>query len=349
MFWKWMVTHIARGCAPLEDAPDATGASGGADPSDPGDGSQPSGDEIAGDEGGAGGGADVDDDSDVPLDRLLVDDDVDDQTRPIEQRLKALDKKNRKLKRQLAKRAGTLQRLEGIDLDDLVASKRKLAEFNELLSKNPRIRALLNGDAEPEPERRTPAADPEEQFDEANLPFDVNENDTHRFFAKMARQNFEMQKELKKLRGDLSALDGRDRTRTESQVRDTWRSTIVAAADKIKSTAVRKLFMDNLAAHYNDPRVRAKFTPQQLVNHYLSELKADGLITEAQAKATSAAAAPATPKTPVRTAATQQRIAEANKSLPRTAAVTGTPAPARSQRPSMQELGKKLRRLSLPA
>jgi hypothetical protein len=80
-----------------------------------------------------------------------------------------------------------------------------------------------------------------------------------------------------------------------------------------------------------------------MVDYYLKRLKVNpDDAADATAAAAKAAATP--PKTAAgrTTTATQARIAEANKNLPRTSAVTGAPAPARSDRPSMASLRKKL-------
>jgi hypothetical protein len=343
MFWHWKIPYGSSGFVSFMDAGDAAGTGGGANPGDEGDGSQPSEDVVA-DNGTDPGGAGVeDDDRDEALDRLLVDDDDEDQTRTETERFKALQKKHRKLKRQLARKAGALQRLDGVDLDALIASDRKLRDFNAMLANNPRIRALLNGEAEPTEERRTPpAAEPEEQFDDKNLPFDPDDKDNpvNAWLAKLARERFEDQKRLKQLQQRLEAADKRDAARSEGEVKRVWRSTIEGAATQIKSAAVADMFREACASAYD--RVRTKYTPQQVVQHYLSKLEAEGLITHAEAKATAAAAATTPSKTPVRTDATKQRIAETNKHLPRTPTATGTPAPARSARPNLKDIAKRI-------
>jgi hypothetical protein len=233
MFWNWKVRYFTGGFAPLQDAADAAGAGGGADPSDAGDGLPPSDGGVAADDGGLStGDADVDDDREVPLDQLLVDDVEDDQARarPLEERMKALQKKNQKLRRQMAKRAGVIERVKGLDLDELIASQRKLADFNAMLSRNPRIRALLNGDAEPTEEKRTPPAEPEEQFDESKLPWDPDLNESNRRLTDMAKESFELKKLVKQLQARLDGNDRQQQQRTEGEVRQVWKSTIESAS-----------------------------------------------------------------------------------------------------------------------
>lgn len=337
MFRMWKVTYTADGYAPLMDAPDAAGGGGGADLGDAGDGSQPSGETVDGGDGGdevtaAGDESEREED----LDGLILDDQDDDQpSRTPEESLKALQKKNRKLRRQLAKHAPLVKRLQGVDIDDLVLSKRQYSQLAEQIRSNPKLRALFNGDAdEPAEARRTPAAEPDDAFDEAALPFDANANPTNRYFADLAKENFENKRLMKQFAQRLDGFEGQDRARTEAQTRENWKTTASAAAAQIKDEGVRATFKDLIALAYKDPEMRKRFTAPQLVGHYLKLLKVNP--TEAAKATTAAAQAGARP--PVRTAATQQRIAEANKHLPRTATATGTPAPANSQRPTLQSL-----------
>lgn len=342
MFWNWKVTYGTGGFAPFMDAVDATGAGGGADLSDAGDGSQPSGDAVA-DEGAGDEGAAAGDDAgrEEALEDLLLDEDEDGQAeRSHEERLKAVAKKNRKLKRQLAKLLPLSERLKGVDLDRLVARAQQYDDLSAQIRSNPKLRALIHGDAdEPEKGRRTPAAEPEEQFDESKLPWDPNESPVNRRMTDMARESFELRKQLKQLQARIDGVDGRETARTEAQVRDTWKTTILSATAQIKDDGVATVFRDVMIAAYENPKVRGKYTPQQLVSHYLKVLK----INPAEAaKANAAAAKTGNGNGAVRTAATQQRIAEQNKSLPRTVATNGSPAPARSDKPTLGSLRKQV-------
>jgi hypothetical protein len=340
MFRLWKVAYFTGGFAPLEDAVDAGGGGGDAYPTDGGDGSQPSDGSVDGEYTSAEGDAAVETErEEAPEDLLLDDEDDDQRSRPAEERVKALAKRNRKIRRQLAKLLPLSKRLEGVDLDHLVTSTRQYEQLAQQIRTNPRLRALLNGDAEPAQERRTPAREVEEQFDESQLPFDPNENPTNRYFADLARRNFEMNKQLKQLYGRVEGHDAREQQKTETQVREHWKNTILTASAQIKAKGVQAMFKDALASQFRDPDVRRKYTPQQLVGHYLAQLQQDGLITRAEATATARAAAAAAP---ARTAATQQRIAEHNKTLPRTVAVGGHPAPARSDKPSLASLRRKI-------
>lgn len=340
MFRNWKCSAIFAGwMQPFEDAPDAGSGGGGADTGDAVDGSQPSAEGVDG-EAGVEAAAEGDDANREDAIEDLLDDDDDDQ-RPIEERFQALRKKSRKQKRQLAKLLPLKQRLNGVDLDDLVLSKRQYEQLSAQIRDNPRLRSFFSGDAEPEQGRRTPVAETEkeEQFDIKSLPFDPDENDTNKYFAGVARDLFETRKLLKQLQGRLDTGDQRETQRTAAQERATWRSTIEAAAKFIQDDGVRDLFKDNLAHAYMSADVRKKYTVQQLVSHYLRRLKVD----PAQAQQATRAAAKAGTTAPVRTAATQQRIAEHNKTLPRTSAVTGNPAPARNQRPTLASIRKQIR------
>lgn len=346
MFWTWKVVYGSRGwCAPFEDAPDAAGSGGGADLRDTGDGSPPSDAVVADDGGTTEGVAAVDEtEREEALEDLLIadDEDEDQRSRPDGERIKALAKKNRKLRKQVAKLLPLSKRLEGVDLDDLVLSKRQYVALAEQIRTNPRLRALIHGsdaDDEPVKGRRTPPADVDEQFDESSLPFNPNESPTNRYFANLAKENFDTRKLLRQVQERLDGTEGRERAKTESQIRTEWKTTITSAAAHIKDEGVQTVFKDLLAAAYKDPDVRAKgYTVQQLVSHYLKVLK----VNPADAAKATAAAAKPTPAPAIKTAATQQRIAEQNKSLPRTVAPAGSPAPARNERPTLQGLRKQI-------
>jgi hypothetical protein len=348
MFRIWKVIYATGGFAPFMDAPDAAGVGDGVDPGDGGDGDTPSGDEgDAADTGDqpAQSAADADDDE--------VDDDPDlkDDAEWTPDRGRRVLKKLRKYERRDRKFAGerailrTL-RERGVTIDQLLVAQRQNQQFNAMLASNPRMRALLNGgETEPAEERRTPAAkeEPEEVFDESKIPFDSKDNEVNAYLVSQARDLFDTKKLLKQALSRIEQLDTRDTTRTETQVRHAWKSSIESAAAKIEKPSVRRMFMDNIAAQFNDKRVRDTYTPQQLVGYYLSQLERDGLVTKAEAAASVAAAA-AKPgaKAPVATAATKARIAEANKNLPRTSAVNGTPAPANGQRSTLAGIRKRI-------
>jgi hypothetical protein len=113
----------------------------------------------------------------------------------------------------------------------------------------------------------------EEGFDETALPFDANANATNRYFADLAKTNHENQRLMNQLRQRLDGFEGKDRQRTESQIRETWKSTATAAAAHIKDEGVRAMFKDAIALAFKDPDIRRQYTAQQLVGHYLKQLK----------------------------------------------------------------------------
>lgn len=347
MFRAWKFSAISAGwMQPFEDAPDAGGGGGEADPIDAGDGSQLSDGDVDAGEGMGEVHTDGDDaDRDDDLDALFDDDDDGQTARSDAERIQALVKKNRKIRKQLARSLPMVKRLKGVDLEELFANSRNYQALSETIRRNPKLRALVNGgDAESDQHERTPPAakEKDEDFDEKALPFDPSESDTNRWLANHARETHETRKQLKALQARLDGHDSRETQRTEGQVKSQWESTIKAAARHITDDAIREMFMETCAAHYLNPASRAKNTPQQVVSHYLRRLKVD---PSQAAKANRAADAAAKPG--VRTAATQQRIAENNKNLPRTSAVTGNPAPARNERATLASVKQKIRNLAV--
>lgn len=344
MFGTWKVAYLSSGVLPLfQQVADAGAGGGAADPTGAGDGSQPSDEEAAGgEEGDPGSSADgVQAERDEALEDLLLDEDEDDPKATVDDRYKKLAAKNRKLKRQLAKRMSVLKRFEGLDPDDVLTRARQFDQLNEQIARlTPRQRAALYGGevTDPaQPARPAPVADPE--FDPSQLPFDPNENEINRYFAGMAKDNFELKRTIARLEGRLQQVDSRDTARTEAQERSQWKGAIDAAAATIPDDEVRILFKDAMAAAYRD-RANHRKAPQDIIAHYLK-----GKLSPQQQKQANAAAAQATAGkgAPARGAQAQaQRIAESNKSLPRTVAPSGQPAPARSEKPSLADIRKRL-------
>lgn len=315
-------------------------AGGGASPA-PGaaDGGADAGDLDGGTDDGADLGTNADDanaaDAD-DLESLLVEDEDEDQpgqTRTAEDRIKALNAKNRKLRRRLAKHSGTLQRLNGVDLDDLVTRARSYDALQQSAASNPRLRALLNGgdadDADDRaPGRRSPARrDDDPDFDEKTLPFDPNANEANRYFANLARQNHDMQRTLKQLTRRLDGVQQQDTQRSEASQRREWGTVVKEAGAQITHAGQRKLFQDAVVGAFNNPNVRAKYTPQQIVSYYLKEL---GVQPRQAARANAAAA---------------QRVAVKNQSLPRHPAQGGSPASARNPRERLADVHRRIRQV----
>lgn len=348
MFRLWKVAYFATGFAPLMDAPDAGGAGGDADPDGQGDGSQPPDDgadlgdgsqHASGDPAHAGDDDEDDDDEDE-----FADDEV-----PTPERWKKVTSKLRKQNRRVKKLQPVAQRHrelkeQGLTLDDLLVKARNYDSLDATIRGNKKLaRAIYGGDAEDEPttgrqSRNAPAVD--EEFDESKLPFDPNANEANRYFANMAKQNFELQRELKKLAERQNQMDGRDTQRTVREEQGQWKTTIDATLKHIKDDGIRTVLSDALVAAFHARKSHGK-TPQQVVDHYLKVLKVN---PQEAAKAGAAAAAAAGNK-PGATGrqATQQRIAEGNRTLPRTVAPTGTPAPARTGKERLSDVHKRLR------
>ena len=343
------------GFAPFMDAPDAGAGGGTPDPVGGGDGLPPSDvstDPPAGDEPAVARTTTDDDDEDDD-----VDDDLTPDAEVTPERFKRVTAKLSKLKRRdrsFRVERGRLRELraQGISLDDLIHGTRQHRELATQLARNPRLRELVSGDAAEEagvatPRTREANPDPDPDFDDKSLPFDPEENDTNRYFATLARDNHGLKRTAAQLQKRLDAIEGKDTARTQAETqraeameRTTWKSVIDAAAAEVPE-AYRNVFKDAMTSAYHNRKTHGK-PPTFFVGHYLR-----GQVTAAQSKAASDAARkagekPATPAVPVRTAATQQRIAEANKTLPRTVAPNGTPAPARSGKESLLDVRRRL-------
>lgn len=329
----------------LSAPPDTAGT--GAAPTG-GDGSQPS---DAGNSGDAGDFGDAGDDAggdpgdagdadagerDENLEDLLVDEDDDDQPgqapRTAEDRIKALAKKNTKLRKQMAKRLTALKRIEGMDLDELLYKARSYDNFDAATRRNPRLRALLDGGDADDDTADGPTARPRKgkmneppAFDESALPFDPNENPTNRYFADMAKRNHALEHQLGQLVARLDGVEQLDGKRSEAAVTKEWTSVIRGASEQVKDPAVRDLFKDALLGAMHNPQIRGKYTPQQIVAHYLKRLN----IAPAQAQRAVAAA--------------RQRVATNNKNLPRHPPNGGMPAAARpAKNERMEDVRKRL-------
>ena len=346
MFRIGKVTWTPGGFAPFVDAPDAVGPSGTPDPVDGGDGVPPSDTDIDAADGPPTPAAPDDDDEDDDDPDLREDAEVSpERVKRMAAKLKKLNRRDRGFRVERAR----LRELrdQGLSLDDLIHGTRQHRELATQIANNPTLRKLVHGDtADDEAARRDPPAreEPEDpEFDESALPFDPNGTDVDKYFAGLARTNHELQRTAKQLKARLDAIDGKDAARAEADdarkvavERTTWKSAIDAAATTIDDETTRLLFKDALAGAYRD-RARHGKTPEQIIAHYLK-----GKVAPGQAKAATDAARQSAPPAPVRTAATQQRIAEQNKQLPRTVAPAGTPASARAGKESLNDVRRRL-------
>lgn len=325
------------------DAPDAGTGGGDAHPVDGGDGTPPP-------------DVHIDEPAAEPSARATTDDDEDDDDPDLSADAEVTPERFKRVTAKLAKlnrrdRSFRVERARlkdlrdhGVTLDDLIHGTRQHRELAEQIANNPVLRKLVNGDEHAEETRRdAPAAKTEPDdpdFDETSLPFDPNESETNKYFADLAKKNHALTRTAKQLEARLNQIEGKDTARTqaeqadvERQERTTWKSAIDAAAATIDDDMTRILFKDALTAAFHD-RAKHRLTPQQIIAHYLK-----GKVTTRQAATATAAA---TKAAPVRTAATQQRIAEQNKTLPRTVAPQGGPASARTGKESLNDVRRRL-------
>lgn len=338
------------GYAPYLDAPDAgVGGGGSTDPVDGGDGVPPSDMDIDAAADAEPAAAQPTDDDEEGEDEDLRDDGeytperfkrvaskLKKQTRRV-QKLTAREREHEPLRAQLAE-----LREQGISLDDLKYGFRQHRELAAQIASNPTLRKLVEGDeaVETREEPSRAAVDDDPDFDESALPFDPNESPINKYFRDLAKQNHDLSRAARKLEDRLNQIEGKETSRemaqrqvAEREERTTWKSAIDAAADTLADDMTRTLFKDAMTAAYHG-RGKHQQTPQQIIAHYLK-----GNVAPGQAKAANAAAAKAAP---VRTAATQQRIAEQNKTLPRTVAPAGSPASARTGKETLTSVRKRI-------
>lgn len=308
-------------------ANDAPGADDGADAGDLGDGQDDGSDDTGDDADGGDAGREDD------LEDLLADNDEDDEqqgTRTDQDRIKKLAAKNRKLRRQIARRLPTLQRLKDVDVDGLMHKARNYDAIEEAARRNPRLRALLNGgdDAEDEDDRpaRRSRKTEDADFDEAKLPFDANKDPVHRYFANLAKQNHELQRQFSQLTKRIDGYEKQGQQRDETSSRAQWGDAVRAAGEQIGDKKIAKLVQDAMRGAFNTPGIRQRYSPQQVLNHYLKEYG----VNPGQARRAADAA--------------KQRIAERNKRLPNHAERGGQPAGARPKKESLADVRKRLSR-----
>jgi hypothetical protein len=279
---------------------------------------------------------DVDEDAD-PLDLLTTRDEQDEQTqsRPIEDRYKALSKRARKLEKSLKKSLPIQQALReaGVDLRTLLSSHQRLAAFEASLQANPRLRALLEGSNSDDPPADTRRAAAREE--PVEYPFDVNDP-VGRFMQEFHQGSTKAQNEildrLERIEKSFDTRVGRIESTTVAQQRattmNTWKTTATAAAEKLEP-GVRQIFLDAvLSAAEGSLSGRHKLSVQQVIDHYLKPLK----VSDKQKERASAAA--------------KQKTAERNNNLPRRPAPgSGSPAsPAARRVPRLEEFNRNLSR-----
>jgi hypothetical protein len=297
---------------------------------------QPAGDDPA--PGAESAEPEVDDADRDPLDLLTERDDQEEGAPPRTEadRIKSLTKRARSLEKRVRRDLPVIQALResGLDLKTLITSHNRLAAFEQSLDRNPRLRALLNGEDDPHPAspRRTEVRGEEESVD---YPFDTRDevgkfvSDFHKGTTKEIR---DLKSQIAELTQTLGGRVGRIEQGTVAQQRSatlsTWKSAATAAAEKI-DPALRPMFLDSV---HNAAEAflagRHKFGPQHVIDHYLKGVNA----SQMQKNRASAAA--------------KQNIAERNNNLPRRPGqASGTPASAaRKTVPRMEDFNRTLAR-----
>jgi hypothetical protein len=315
--WLWGVLAAAAACAFGQVV---VADSGGAEAAPAADASDGAPDAAAS---AAVAGDDDDDDPDVDHD--------DDSDLPEHIRENPRYKQNRtKLRREQrwrAKNRGTVDRVAALGgheaLEALTARARQADTFEQLLEKNPKVRALLHGGsddtADVTPAKKTP------RHIELMDAFDADHPATP-VMRRMAETLDRLEDDNKSLRQELAGVTRTTTVEREQKTATEWRQATEAAAATLDPT-LREMFSDAVAgAFQHAQRQRLAIKPQQVIDRYL---KSVGVSARGQATASAAAA---------------QRIANGNSKLPNRPAQHGRPAaPARS-RETVQQVTARLRR-----
>lgn len=286
-----------------------------------------------------------DDDADAdPLDALTSDDEDDgdqrtDNKAPVDPKMQRLKQRTRKLERSLKKALPTITALKesGLDVRTLLHSHQQLSNLQALLDRNPRVRALLEGDPDPGDTRtddrrdggRRAAAEPET----VDYPFDVND-DVGRFISDFHKSSTRTQGDivsrLERIESAMNQRVGRiEGALTEQQqnsVKGKWKSAVDKAQDRVP-VPFRRMFNDAMFSAMNDAMAgRHRMSPDDVINHYLKEVKAQNATDQRRADAG------------------RQRTAQNNQQLPRRP-VGGTPASPRSApRPRLEDFNRDIQR-----
>lgn len=257
----------------------------------------------------------ADDDDD---ESLVSDEDFSDTPFHQHPRFKAVTSKLKKVARQNARLRAQVERFKGVDLDTLRSRAGVAEQLEGLLSRNRTLHkqvldAMAAGDA--------PAAD-EPEFDPNNLPFDVTD-DVGKYFV-------QQDKTIRALQKQLATIASRDEEAGRRGIERAWRDATAAASAELPDQHVRVLFEDAMYGAFKVAQHERKAVdPQKFVAQYLGKLKARGLIT-GKAAARSAAAS-------------QQRTAESNKTLPRHPAGGGTPASTKAKGETVADVNRRLK------
>lgn len=343
---------------PLFDPDDAGGSGGVADDGanadttdDGGDVDAGDGDDTATDGDGADGehaddadghegshGNDDDDDADL--------DAADDESRPLEERFKALKKSNNKLRKRFSKAwpvAKKLKELGITDVNDIVVGSRN---WNALLervggdrNKLNRLLDSLEGedlggrDSGKAGRARGQRDADESDFDEKALePLWDTTTATGKHFVQQARLVHEQAKTIKALTARVDSLEGGIRTEKVETVKQSWLNVINRDAKKIKDPDIREIYEDRMkSAFFIGQAQNKRLDPETLSTATLKKLKI----------------APTT--TRIATAAGQSRMAATNAGRPRHMAGGGPGTPAKAKRETVDDVNRRIRQLNRPA
>lgn len=348
-FWdQEVLVNVLRmlqtgGCFGVFYAPEAgAGASGQpqitsepGDMPDTGDFGDP-GDSDAGGDHQAAGGGDQDDDDD-----LLFGDDEPEQgrRRTVDEQIEALRRKNRKLRTRYGKAKPVLDRLKGVDIDRLIARATE-ADRLEAMLREPRSRFAGDGDREPRRPAEPALPSLPDQLTAETLGFDPEASTANRVLANTVAHVNRILKQVAQFQGVMPTVEQlrqsvvSDRSTRESQE---WSGAMQSLEAELKQAGVGKFVrtaaMDAFRAAYRD-RGQHRMSAKAIAQHYIGLMQQDGSITKKQAGQL--------------TAGVQARMANHNRTLPRSPAGGGSPSSANgNQKPTLKDVHTRLKRYGL--
>jgi hypothetical protein len=303
---------------------------------------------VSGDPSDSGAGPAQDagpDDAEPSDDDILFEEDAPSSTRTAEEQIAALRKSNNRLRRRFAKAKPIVDRVRDLNLDELTARARQYDALEEAARRNPRLRALLYNDSDDPAD--TPAERPASsssklpplpaEFTAESLGFDPAESTANRVLATAIQHVAALSQQvatLQRLQPTVQSLERDVRARTATEEAGAWRAALTSLEEKLKAAApgnelVVTLARDAFVGAYQT-RGSHRRSPQQVVDHYLGQLAKAGQISKKTQQVVSAGV--------------QSRIAEHNRSLPKSPAGGGSPAPAAGNtRPTLKDIHRKLR------
>lgn len=254
---------------------------------------------------------DDDEDHDPALEDLLVEDD-EDEGRPLEERVKALSKRNRKLRRQMAKRAAVLQRIKDpAEFDSITRDAEAYRAIAREAQRNPRLRQAIFGASAGEDQSEGPAAKPARpKFDRKALPFDADENPVNRYLADQFESLQAMREALDQVRQEVQGTRQQVAQTHHQRAVDQWKGAVDGASKRITNVGLRRAFEKAMALEFAQSR------GQRDVATAIKDWLTDFGVPSKEASAANAAA--------------RQRIAEGNARRPLS---QGRPVVASAARP----------------